>query len=406
MAKQRTVLTIFLSSPSNLGAERLVIEKVVQALNEELRPAKQLEFEVLHWQMSAVPGVGLEPQAVISSQTSYDIYIGMLGTTFGSPTKSSNSGTEHEFKEALATYARSPESVRVLFYFSTKADDIFDIDLVQLAKVKEFRSTLSGLGVLYGSFESLDALQELIRAHLRKLVFEQWVESKWCILTPVSGALKTESSRVVGGAKKFDVLEADEDRPGLLELSLLGVQASKSMTAHLARMTSLASNLTKAMELATLDGDVATKNGESESAIAAVDGLAAVMQEFAGQAKAEVPIYEAAVSDQIMVVEELGSLLFDENTGDRETFVQVLTSFSTFVEAARGVRSQLTTFRGTVQKFPVMTKAFRLGKKAVLDSFDELLASYTVFLSRADMLVSRLHQKLDEQTGDFAGTVQ
>src|SRR6267154_6369174 len=189
MPQQLTRLTVFISCPSDLSAERQVVASAIEGLNRLIEESHGVIFNVLTWETDVVPGIGVDAQSVINAQVSgkYDIYIGLLGSRFGSKTSRAESGTQEEFQVAYERYRNSPDSVRVLFYFkSTTAENIYKVDLDQLQKVIAFRKNLGDAGALYFDFSSADALLKAVNDHLRKLVAEQWDGAKWKILSPLS----------------------------------------------------------------------------------------------------------------------------------------------------------------------------------------------------------------------------
>ena len=133
------------------------------------------------------PGVNADPQAEINRQIGfgYDIYVGLLGSRFGTPTPRSGSGTEEEFERALATFQRDSRLVRLLFYFKRASQDPFSVDVEQLGKVNHFREALGPRGVLYHDFQDTNEFVQQLRHHIHSLIVEEWRENAWAqIATP------------------------------------------------------------------------------------------------------------------------------------------------------------------------------------------------------------------------------
>jgi hypothetical protein len=105
------------------------------------------------WPDDVRPGVNTDAQAEINRQigSSYDIYVGVIGTRFGTPTPRASSGTEEELEKAVNSFRINPRALRVLLYFKRAVGDPFAMDLEQLAKVKAFREVLPVRGVLSGT---------------------------------------------------------------------------------------------------------------------------------------------------------------------------------------------------------------------------------------------------------------
>jgi hypothetical protein len=202
-----------------------------------------LRFKVLNWDTDVIPGVGVDAQSVISSQIGdeYDVYVGLLGAHFGSPTARAGSGTEEEFDLAYSRYERDPACVRILFYFKSGTDDIFALDLDQLGKVRRFKDKLKDGGVLFHDFSDDDALAKAVSNHFQQLIQRQWTGKDWSVLSPrsVPGLDKTsaateKSPTAVTGAE--DVRQEEESEQGVLDLIVTGTEAMESLFDTLRRI--------------------------------------------------------------------------------------------------------------------------------------------------------------------------
>lgn len=184
MPKNITQLTIFISGPNDVAAEKAALRTVVNEMNWRIEKAHSVTLRVVTWPDDFIPAVGSEPQAVINDQidSSYDIYIGIIGNRFGTPTKSYPSGTEEEFNKALMRFEADSTSVRLLFYFKHSSDDPYSIDLEQFQRVKDFRSSLSGCGVVYCDVKDTVDFVEHIKKHLDSIILDDWIDGSWRVV--------------------------------------------------------------------------------------------------------------------------------------------------------------------------------------------------------------------------------
>lgn len=175
MPRQMTVLNVFVSSPGDMHEERKLLEEVVHEINRSEGVERGVLLMLWKWEQDAVRRVGVEPQPNIDDQLpDYDIYLGIIGATFGTPTGDGYaSGTEKEFRDALARVNQDP-NVWILCYFRTglpAPDNVEDIE--QWKRVVNFRRELHELG-LYQEYSSVrgsrDAFMEKIEFELRKIV--------------------------------------------------------------------------------------------------------------------------------------------------------------------------------------------------------------------------------------------
>ena len=155
MSRKLTQLTIFVSGRLRDRCGEVLNPVDRRGSQQDLREDARITLRVLSWPDDVRPGVNADPQAEINRQIGfgYDIYVGLLGSRFGTPTPRSGSGTEEEFERALATFQRDSRLVRLLFYFKRASQDPFSVDVEQLGKVNHFREALGPRGVLYHDFQ-------------------------------------------------------------------------------------------------------------------------------------------------------------------------------------------------------------------------------------------------------------
>lgn len=174
MAKQVTKYEIFLSSPSGIEKDHASVDGAISELNQTFGNHRNLVLELVKWETHTAPGISLDgPQGVINSDigTDYDLFIGILGTKFGTPTAEAGSGTEEEFLNAYDKYQDSPNSVQILFYFKTAPPkSVFDIDSDQLAKVQRFKESLGTKGILFREYADAGELSKFLRLDIPKRI--------------------------------------------------------------------------------------------------------------------------------------------------------------------------------------------------------------------------------------------
>lgn len=119
---QTKVLTIVISSPGDVDAERDAVEGVAADLNQIFRASKvPYRFVVLRWERDAIPGMHRSgPQGRIDEALQIpecDFLVGIFWKRFGTPVVGSGSGTEHEIRQAIASWEKK-QSPQVLVYFN------------------------------------------------------------------------------------------------------------------------------------------------------------------------------------------------------------------------------------------------------------------------------------------------
>jgi hypothetical protein len=112
------------------------------------------------------PRIGNRPQEEISAAFGeFEIYLGLMGFSFGTPTGNFGSGTEEEYCLAVQGW-KNGEIENIQFYFSSADVNSDLLDLDQAKKVRDFRTKIRGDGVLYGRFSDLKNLEARVRSAL------------------------------------------------------------------------------------------------------------------------------------------------------------------------------------------------------------------------------------------------
>jgi tetratricopeptide (TPR) repeat protein len=191
MQKQR----IFVASPADIATERAKVETVA-ALFKPLADHLDIVLEVVDWR-SVVPDMG-RPEQVILNQlqpTSWDVFIGILWHSFGTPPDSQDpqtqkaylGGTEEEFKTAYRLWKESGKP-RLMIYRCMRAIPPDALNPDQFKRVKEFFAQFDALKGehpgLYQSFETTDEFEKLLLNSLQKLLLAYGEELKGVPITP------------------------------------------------------------------------------------------------------------------------------------------------------------------------------------------------------------------------------
>lgn len=173
MPRNTLEFRIVIASPSDVYSSRNIFFEVVKELNTTLC-SQNAFIRGLGYEEYVTPGIDTDPQAVINSQLlkDYDILIALFGAKLGAPTPRAISGTVEEIEHAIAN-ANSPFAKnRVQIYFKDRIDNVFEISPDDFSKLHEFRSTLSGRGILYSSFKDDDDLRRTLRLNIERSIVD------------------------------------------------------------------------------------------------------------------------------------------------------------------------------------------------------------------------------------------
>jgi len=132
-----------------------MLTTIIPELNKLHGRMEGFNLEPLLWETDSYPALGIDAQDVINRQLAdYDIFLGIMSTRFGSPTHRGGSGTEEEFDRALGRYFSDPNDLRILFYFRNTMVRLYDLDIEQAWRVREFRARIQCQGLLVGEYDT------------------------------------------------------------------------------------------------------------------------------------------------------------------------------------------------------------------------------------------------------------
>lgn len=161
---------IFLASPGDTSAERIMAEEVVDEINKSVGSRDNFRLELLKWEHDTYPTIEEYSQEAINKQMGGDfqIFVGIMWKRFGTPTPKAGSGTEEEFELAYNRY-KEERDIQIMFYFNSSPIPQ-NSDLIQAQKVMDFKKKLQGLGAYYFSYESDRGFEKQLRMDLIRYV--------------------------------------------------------------------------------------------------------------------------------------------------------------------------------------------------------------------------------------------
>jgi hypothetical protein len=161
----------FISSPGDCIAERKISEKVIEKLNNGFAKHLGINFETFKWENDVLPDMGINGQEIIDEsvdKSNYDIFIGIMGYRFGTPTKMAGSGTEHEYNKALERKSNN-STPRIIFFFNNEEVNPKNLDFEQYKKVQEFKSKI-GINGLYVDYKGISEFEKELNDKLELFI--------------------------------------------------------------------------------------------------------------------------------------------------------------------------------------------------------------------------------------------
>lgn len=289
MPTKLDVLHFFLSSPSGLAEERVVVRKVLRNINEVLSPIIDLRCELIEWTMSVYRGFAEDGQAVINAQTTgrYDVFLGLMGNHLGTPTPRAASGTVEEYELARRARAVDPRALEIMWYFKQPGEVAASSDSYNA--VLAFKQRVSHDGALYGEFSTSRQFREMLQSHL-PLYIRNWrdnrdlaasasnaegedlsIRASASVLSHAVALAEANGERCSVAFKSMSALisewsvRLDQDVEILSELASEMIELSKSNARELTQRDKILRRTANALELMALAANKWCKDFSTES---------------------------------------------------------------------------------------------------------------------------------------------
>jgi hypothetical protein len=403
MAKPIKLLKLFLSSTSEIEAERTLIKEIVADVNRVIENSCAVTIRIIDWREDVVPGVAGDAEQVVLSQTKdYDIYVGILGTRFGTPTPRAGSGTEDEFNVAYARFQSDSTSIRLLFYFRTNlTGNILNLDLDELRRVQDFRTKLgTERGVLFCEYSSTEEFIRLFRLHLIQLISTQWGESRW---KPMPDLAPVEP-QVITSAE----LAGKEDEPELLDLR---VDVDEAFRAAMDALSQVAELMKRGAEEDNLwrlevERERALSVPTPRKAQELVNTMAKNFEQQARELRTLTAAFKSAADDFFDKIATLADIQIRTDTSTREKLEVGIAAFlNPGLSAAEAVRNIYNQIAKRVASLPTPTREFRRQQRNLTLQIEQFNAALEFWFDRSASLKAQFGGTTDNSPGPEVPTV-
>lgn len=413
MAKQITHISIFLASPSDLGEERIAVKNVVDELNSITRQTLNVHLDLLTWENSTYPSVGIDAQDVINSQIGddYDIFIGMMWKKFGTPTSRAGSGTEEEFNRAYDKFVQTKGSTKIMIYFSAKPVQLDEIDVDELAKIKHFKKRAQDLGVLHWSFTDSDGFQKLLKMHLLSHVRDVKAALETHVPVPITENNNNESAKgsivpaMHTNSSKTDGSDDDEEI-GYLDLMIIFhenfEQVEEVLTKIAEHVEELGGQMTKKAQ--KLDAITKSSKKSPHSYRFIIDSTAADINSYVQLTNIEIPRFRDlftsgidSFSNALVLTEAHG------NGMDAEEMTELLEAIDGARGNIDGAINSVIGFRDVITDWPPVSKTLNKAVKLLLVTLSDIISELSNSVALLEQLnasvLDLLVKKQDGESG-------
>ena len=371
MARQETILSVFVASPSDVDDERNRLEEIIRELNTAWSRELEVRLDLVRWETHAYPSFGEDAQAVINDQIpdDFDIFVGLMWYRFGTPTGRAGSGTIEEFQRAKARHDANPNDVQLMIYFKDAAPRRLHpskLDHEQIAKVSTFRNGLGAEGGLYWSFQTVDDFEKLIRLHLTRQV--QFWRSK--------NATKVEVATIeaVPSAEKSS---NEEDEVGFLDLMEQFEDEFATVTDITVRIATATTEIGEKMSVRSTEMQEFAVGPDAKNRKAAkrlIGNAASDMDQYVHRMESELPLFSHHLNEGMAALTKAAAMSLEFNDDDKalEQAKENLEGIRTFRETLATVERQILEFKQSVASIPRMTTILHRSKRAMVNVLGQL----------------------------------
>ena len=352
-------------------------------------------FEPIKWETHCYPAAGTDAQAVVNSQigNNYQVFIGILGRRFGTPTPRAESGTAEEFDRAYEKYKQDSNNLDIMVYFNRAPPASLDnLDLNQFGLVEAFREKLGGEGVLYWRYNNKEEFLSYVRGHLTR-VMQKW-EDKTKLKRSIS--IKVPANQLEEPSVKNDAAQIDD--PGVIDLIELGEESFSDVKEIVQRMGEAITAIGQKMTERSKEVDIITSEGTTDirRTKKVIDSAARDMESFALRMEVEIPLFSKSYYVGIDAYNRAISIYANELNRNEQESSKIQKNVRDLRQGIEQAMDSMIRFRDVVDHLPRVTTAFNKSKRHVVNVLDHLLKEFTAAKNLAYNIESIVEKIIEE----------
>lgn len=385
--KNRRVIGVFVSSPSDVSEERSIVQDVIFSINTTVGRHAGYILEPIMWEKNITPNMGASAQDLINSQADdYEIFIGIMCARFGTPTAKYGSGTEEEFHLALAKKKSISDLPAILFYFKDARSSSVEIDPDQFKKVHDFRKSILDKG-MHASFSDKETFTELLRTHLMehaRIILENTA-------VDTTKSMTQEPSMING-----EVL-LEEEELGILDLQALATDAFEAFGIKMNYLGAIQGKLGQSLtdqtnELLTLTSIPNPSIANVKSARRILDQICDTMDVYSQEVSTHVKGTQEAIISAIEFTMQAQSLSENIPGVPKEDPQEAARAIEGMIGILNASKSMVLSFKRDIASLPPLSARLNSSKKKISRAFDAIIDMVDATQEKALFI----HQKILE----------
>jgi hypothetical protein len=367
MAYQATIVTIFISSPGDVKSERQFIIDEIQSWNQRNSEKSGCFLSPRTWEDVVAPDQDQYSQNVINQQIgdSYDVFLGLMWSRFGTPTQAADSGTEEEYDRAIER-KNSGTHLNLSFFFKTSDVPMSLIDADQITKVSEFKKKISAAGCFYKEFS-----EDIHLSRGLNILFDKIARNleKYPIL---DGMIAIPADKLVLPSEKQTIPSdntgaSDEDALGLFDLSDMMERTTAAIVVLVSDWGNEIELLGAAMKDSTEQLNNMSKFGQPDQQLVRkkVSQTAEQLDQFAEFGEAKIEEIESEMSEFISTFQGIADVSKDFNS-TQDDIDNTAHSIEQLVVGMEGAMDGTRSFADSVAALPRLSKEFNKSRARVV----------------------------------------
>lgn len=367
MAYKANIITIFISSPGDVKSERKFAIDEMQSWNQRNSEKTGCFLNPRTWEDVVAPDQDESSQNVINQQIgdSYDVFLGLMWSRFGTPTQAADSGTEEEYDRAIER-KNSGTHLNLSFFFKTSDVPMNLIDADQITKVSAFKKKISAAGCFYKEFSEdihlsrgLNILFDTIAKNLEKYpILERGISTPSDRSVPPSGKQNMSCGNTAG---------SDEDALGLFDLNDMLEKTSAAIVILVSDWGNEIESLGVAMRDSTDQLDNMSKFGQPDQQLVRkkVAQTAEQLDQFAEFCETKIEEIESEMSELISTLQGIADVSKDFNRTE-DDIDNTCQSIEQLAVGMEGAMDATLSFADSVAALPRLSKEFNKSRARVV----------------------------------------
>lgn len=294
-----------------MSEDRARVAEIVKYINLDNGQREGFIAEIVSWETHTRPAAGEYPQAVINKQfpEDIDIFVGLMGSYFGRPTKHWGSGTEEEFRVAYKKW-ESEQKPEIMFYFSDAMSSLSQVDPDQIKKRNAFREELGKLGVYYFTYTNITEFQFDLHNHISSAIHDVLKTKE---IGKSAEAIPNESATTL---RNFEGLLAQDALVSAIQLLSEGSDQLSLYTTHMNAHTTDLVKLAKALRRQGQNIARAIKNENTKEFEKSIGRVYDEMQSYSKRLSVRIPKLSQTFSNSFIAILRAIGLVKDNNLSE------------------------------------------------------------------------------------------